>query len=335
MMTIVFAILMFAVLIFIHELGHFSVAKACNVKVNRFALGMGPAIIKKQKGETEYSLRAFPIGGFCEMEGEDEESEDPRAFNNKNNWQKAAILVAGPFMNFLLAFLLMIIVLFTLGSVTTTIDSLSPGYPAEKAGIKSGDTILAIDGTPIENWEDVTAAINASENPTKEVLVERSGEEITITCEAVEEDGRQMLGILPTREKNFIGSIKEAPRATWALTKEMYSILKQLVTGQASAKELSGPVGIVYMVNQTTKEGFLNFLYFMALLSLNLGVINLLPFPALDGGRLVFLVLRKITGNRITDRMEGMVNLVGMMALFGLMLYVTWNDILRFIAPLF
>lgn len=335
MITAILAIVMFAVLIFIHELGHFAAAKACGVKVNRFALGMGPAIFRRQRGETEYSLRIFPIGGFCEMEGEDEDSEDSRAFNKKTAWQKAVILVAGPFMNFLLALVLMIFISFQLGAATTTVAEVMEGSPAQEAGILAGDEILSVNGENIEQWAQVSEAVSSSDREMQQVVVLRDGEELTMESGTMESGDRQILGLTPAVEKNFLVALKNGPSATMSLTKEMYAMLKQLLTGQASAKELSGPVGIIYIVNQTAKDGVMNFLYLLALISLNLAVLNLLPFPALDGGRLVFVLLRKITGKRITDRMEAGVNFAGMIVLLTLMLYVTWNDIQRFIAPLF
>ena len=335
MITAIAAILMFCILIFIHELGHFLAAKACDVKVNRFALGMGPAFFKRQKGETEYSLRILPIGGFCEMEGEDEESEEPRAFSNKKAWQKAVILVAGPAMNFLLALILMIILTYQMGVATTTLDVIIEGSPAQQAGLMQGDELVSVNGNAIEEWTDLTEYINASDTDTQTIVVRRSGQEVTLTCETYEEGGRRMIGVQPAFEKDLAGAFVQGPKATWNLTRDMYGVLKQLFTGQVSTKELSGPVGIVYIVNQTVKTGLLNMIYLMALISLNLGIMNLLPFPALDGGRLVFVIIRKLTGKRVTDEMEAKVNIAGFLVLIALMLYVTWNDIARFIAPLF
>jgi regulator of sigma E protease len=292
MITAIAAILMFCILIFIHELGHFMAAKACDVKVNRFALGMGPAFFKRQKGETEYSLRILPIGGFCEMEGEDAESEEPRAFSNKKAWQKAVILVAGPAMNFLLALILMIILTYQMGVATTTLDVIIEGSPAQQAGLMQGDELVSVNGNAIEEWTDLTEYINASDTDTQTIVVRREGQEVTLTCETYEEGGRRMIGVQPAFEKDLAGAFVQGPKATWNLTRDMYGVLKQLFTGQVSTKELSGPVGIVYIVNQTVKTGLLNMIYLMALISLNLGIMNLLPFPALDGGRLVFVIIR-------------------------------------------
>lgn len=334
-MTIIYAIIMFCLLIFIHELGHFMTAKACGVKVNEFALGMGPAIFKKQKGETLYALRAIPIGGYCAMEGEDEESEDARAFNNKPAWKKAIIVVAGAAMNLILCILFLIIIALYTGTVTTTIDQVTAGSPAEAAGIQSGDKIVAVDQKKTDDWASLVTAIGtAKEEVTLEV--ERDGQNLTLTSELTEaEDGRMVIGIVPVREHNVLTAIKDGTVNTWNMTKMMVDTFRQLFTGDVSVKELSGPVGIVYAVNDTAQYGFVYLLYLTALISLNLAIVNMLPLPALDGGRLLFIIVRKITGKAITDEMEGKVHFIGIMLLFALMIYVTWNDIVRFIVPIF
>lgn len=334
-MTIIYAIIMFCLLIFIHELGHFMAAKASGVKVNEFALGMGPALFKKQKGETLYALRAVPVGGYCAMEGEDEESQDERAFNNKPAWKKAIIVVAGAAMNLVLCvFLMMAISLYT-GTMTTTIDEVSKDGPAAVAGIRSGDTILAIDGKTVEIWSDIIESITAAENRAH-IDVERQGEKLSFTSDlATAEDGRQIIGIVPQREHNVLTAVKGGTVSTWNMTKLMGKTIGQLFTGKVSTKELTGPVGIVYTVNDTAKYGFVYLLYLTALISLNLAIVNMLPLPALDGGRLIFIIVRKITGKSITDEIEGKIHFAGLMLLFALMIYVTWNDILRFIVPIF
>lgn len=334
--TILYAILMFSVLIFVHEFGHFISAKAFGIKVNKFALGMGPVLLKKQKGETEYSLRLFPIGGFCAMEGEDEESDDERAFNNKKAWQKIIVVCAGSVMNLVLAIILMIIVMFYIGSATTTLDEIVADSPAMTAGLQSGDEIIALDGNPVKNWQDVTEFLSSSKEKTVTLTVKRDGQEIRLTSAFTEStDGRQTIGIIPKLVRNPATAVGEGFTATYNMGKMMLNVIRQLFTGDVSIKELSGPVGIVYMTGMTVKAGLVNFVYFMALLSLNLAIINMLPLPALDGGRLLFIVARKITGKAITDDMEGKIHFIGIMLLFGLMIYITWNDIVRFIVPFF
>ena len=336
-MTIIYAILIFCVLIFVHEFGHFIAAKACGVKVNEFSIGMGPAFFKKQKGETLYSLRIFPIGGFCAMEGEDEESNDERAFNRKPAWQRAVVLAAGAFMNLLTAVILMIIIAFWSGQATTVVDEVLDDSPAYEAGLQSGDEIVAVNDSRINDWNDILAAIGGSKADSVELTVERNGRNISVTSaiEYDEEAGRSKVGIKPVVRHNIIESIGTGIKNTGNMTVMMYDIIKELITGGVSAKELSGPVGIVYAVNDTAKAGIIYVVYLSALLSLNLAIMNMLPFPALDGGRLLFLLIRKITGKRVTDEMEGKIHFIGIVLLMVLMVYVTWNDIVKFIVPLF
>ncbi|MEG0919498.1 MAG: RIP metalloprotease RseP [Anaerovoracaceae bacterium] len=336
-MTIVYALIMFCILIFIHELGHFIAAKSCGVKVNEFALGMGPVIVSRQKGETKYSLRAIPIGGFCAMEGEDEESDDHKAFNNKKAWQKTIIVCAGSFMNLILAVILLTIVVYNIGVPTTTVGKVQEDRPAYEAGIRVDDKLVAVNGTPIEEWEDFGKEIAKADPKEKvEIKVNRDGKEIVFNSSIDKgEDGRQIVGVVASSEKDLVKAIKQGPKATINMAKGMYGTLKMLLTGDVGTKELSGPVGIVYLVDKSVEQGMVSFLYFMALISLNLAIVNMLPFPALDGGRLVFIIIRKITGKAITDEMEGKVHMIGMVLLLTLMLYVTWNDIMRFILPIF
>lgn len=336
-MTIIYAIMIFCLLIFVHELGHFIVAKACGVKVNEFAIGMGPAIFKKQKGETLYAVRLFPIGGFCAMEGEDEDSEDDRAFNNKPAWQRALVLTAGSFMNLLTAVVLMIVIAFVVGQATTTVNEVLDDSPAYRAGMMSGDRIVEVDGTAVDEWNDVITYIGESSRDTADIVVERDGAQQTLTAalEYDKESGRNKIGITPEMKHSVAGSVGSGMKNTWNMTVMMYKVIKQLFTGDVSVSELSGPVGIVYAVNQSAKAGVIYVVYLASLLSLNLAIMNMLPFPALDGGRLLFLLIRKITGKRITDAIEGKIHFIGIILLMVLIVYVTWNDIVKFIAPIF
>ena len=336
-MTIIYAILIFCFLIFVHELGHFLVAKACGVQVNEFAIGMGPAIYKKQKGETLYAVRVFPIGGYCAMEGEDEDSENPRAFNNQPAWQRALVLAAGSFMNLLTCVVLLIIIAFWAGQATTTIDQVTADSPAARAGIQSGDTITAIDGKAIQDWDSLIQSIGYSKEDTAQITLLRDGKEETLTTELEynKEQKRNMIGITPVMQHHFFSSFGQGIKNTGRMTVMMYDTLRQLFTGDVSIKELSGPVGIVYAVNETAKSGVMYVIYLAALLSLNLAIINMLPLPALDGGRLLFLLIRKITGKAVTDEMEGRIHFIGIMLLMLLMVYVTFNDVIKFILPIF
>ena len=334
-MTIIYALLIICVLIFFHELGHFMAAKACGVKVNEFAIGMGPKVLKKQKGETLYSVRAFPLGGFCAMEGEDEDSQDERAFNRKSVWKKAIIIVAGAAMNLIIAIILMIAVNYMNGVPTTTISQVEENSPAYTAGIQKGDKILSINDKKINSWDDVQAVKNAVNTRELNIKVQRKDTELNIKTTLKENDRNKIIGIVPVSEKNIVKAIANGPSATWNMAKSMYSGLYSLITGKVSAKELSGPVGIVYLINKGISRGFATVLYLTSLISLNLAIINMLPLPALDGGRLLMVIIRRLTGRAISSKVEGVIHAVGLGLLLLLTIYVTWNDIVRFIVPIF
>ena len=330
MKTAILAIILFCVMIFPHELGHYIAAKRLGVKVNEFAFGMGPVIWKKQKGETLHSIRLFPIGGFCSMEGEDEDSDEPRAFNNKKPWQKIVILAAGSFMNVICAILIMSIVVGVLGFTTTTIDSVTQESPAAKAGLQAGDEITAIDGQQIREWTDVSSAIGSAQGSPIEMTVERDGKirDFEVTPEAGE-DGSYIIGIMSRVSHNPFRAVVEGARSTWNITVSMFRTLGQLFTGQLGTDSLSGPVGMVQMVSQTSQYGLWYFGFLTALICINLAIINMLPLPALDGGRIIFVLISVITGRPVSQKVEGTVHFVGIMLLFGLMIYVTFNDITR------
>lgn len=333
-MTIIYALIMFCILVLVHEGGHFIAAKSVGVKVNEFAVGMGPLLWHTQKGETQYSIRLFPIGGFCAMEGEDDDSEDERSFGKQPAWAKAVILAAGPFMNLLLTVIVLTGIVIYMGMPTTTIGEFSDVSPAREAGLQAGDKLIAIEDQGIRKWSDVAEAIAVSDDDLINVVVEReNGEAESVDIQAVEEEGtgRMILGIMPEVSRNPFLAAKRGVESTWNMTVMMVDVIGQLLTGEVSAKELTGPIGITVVVSDTVKYGFVYVANLAALISLNLAIMNMLPFPALDGGRLLFLVIRKVTGRAITDEMEAKVHFVGIMLLFALMIYVTWQDIGRFI----
>lgn len=330
-MTAIYAIILFVLLIFPHELGHFVVAKAVGVKVNEFAFGMGPALFQKQGKETLYSIRLIPIGGYCAMEGENEESENPRAFNNKPGWAKISVLVAGAGMNVLIAVVVLSIVMGISGSATTTIAEVQKDSPAYTAGIQAGDEIIAVDDHKIKEWSDLTGYIGTSDKTVETTLL-RHGETITVKVKPEPaEDGRYIIGITAEVSHNPIAAIENGLKSTWNMTLVMVESLRMLVTGDVPASEIAGPVGIVTMVSDTTTYGWYYFASLVALMSINLAMINLLPLPALDGGRILFVIIRKVTGKMITDDLEGRIHTIGMMLLFALMIFATWNDIVRLI----
>lgn len=331
-MMIIYAVLIFCLLIFVHELGHFITAKAAGIRVNEFALGMGPQLFHFKKGETEYSLRALPIGGYCKMEGEDEESADADAFNNKPFPAKALVVVAGSAMNLLLAILILSAVILSYGIPTSTIKDLSPDLPAVKAGLLPGDKIVQINDRKIREWNDITDTIENSRGSTLKVTVDRGGEIRSFNIGVAQsEDGRRIIGIMPAYSKDPGKALVYGTQSTIDMGVKMIQIIGQLITGEVSTRNLTGPVGIVYMVGDTVKMGWIYLAQLTALISLNLAIVNMLPFPALDGGRLLFLVIRFFTGKTISDETEGKIHFIGLMLLFGLMLYITVQDIGRFI----
>ena len=331
-MMIVYAIIIFCLLIFVHELGHFITAKAVGIRVNEFSLGMGPLLFHFTKGETEYSLRAFPIGGYCKMEGEDEESNDASAFNNKSLPAKALVVIAGSAMNLILAIVILSIVLFIAGMPTNTIKELSPDLPAVESGLLPGDKIIQIEDKRINEWNDITDTIGESKANTLTIVAERDGERLSFEIDVVKsEDGRRVIGIVPDYTNDPGKAVVYGVQSTFEMGVKMVEIIGQLIIGEVSTKNLTGPVGIVYMVGDTAKLGWIYLAQLTALISLNLAIVNMLPFPALDGGRLLFMIIRVFTGKTISDETEGKIHFVGLMLLFGLMIYITFQDVGRFI----
>ncbi len=330
MLTAIYAIFVFCLIIFVHEFGHFAAAKACGIRVNEFALGMGPRLIHYSGKETEFSLRLLPIGGYNKIEGEDEDSDDPRAFNNASVWKRILVVVAGAVMNFITCILILIIVYGTVGFASTTIGEVIEGLPAAEAGLEAGDTILSIDGKEIGVWTDVQT-YTQSGNDTITVVVDRNGETLTLNVPLVTEDGRKVMGIRSMIKHDAGLAIKEGFTGTWSMAKDMYAFVARLFTGRGSLDDVGGPVAIVSVISEQAKTGFLNVLYLTAIISLNLGIINLLPLPALDGGRLVFLIINLITGKRVSTKVEATVHGVGMLLLLAFMAFILVKDVLRLV----
>lgn len=338
--SIIVAILIFSFIIIFHELGHFSLAKAFDVRVNEFTLGLGPTIFSVQGKETKFCLNLLPFGGSCVMEGEDEESDDARAFNKKPLWQKALIVFAGPFFNFILAFLLSLIFIGAMGYDKPLVEDVMDGYPAEEAGLMAGDEIRSINNFSIHFYNEVTVYTFFHTGQTLDVEYERDGEihHATITPKYNEESGRYLLGIQgnTTREKgNFITVAKYS---LYEIRYQIYVALqsiKMLLTGQIGVQDMSGPVGIVKTFSDSYTEAsqygaFITVMQMISiaiLLTANLGVMNLLPFPALDGGRLVLFFVEAVTRKKIDERIEGGINFVGFALLMMLMVVVMISDI--------
>lgn len=339
-MNIIIAIILFSLIILFHELGHFLLAKINGVQVNEFCLGLGPTIIGFHKGETFYSLKLLPFGGACMMEGEDEESDSGRAFGKKSVWQRFSIVFAGPLFNFVLAWILSLIILGVAGIDDPTILQTIPDSPAAEAGIVGGDTIIKLDRKPIHFYREISVYTYFHSGETINVTWEHDGERHTaeVTPAYDEESGRYLFGF-----QGSVGRVKSGPlrviRYSFYEVKYWISTtlqsLGKLVTGQLHMNDLSGPVGIVKTIGDTYTESksdgmlyvFLNMINMAILLSANLGVMNLLPLPALDGGRLVFFIIEAIRGKRLDPQKEGMVHYVGLIVLMVLMVVVMGNDI--------
>ncbi len=354
MVYILIAILIFGILIGLHEFGHFAVAKACGVKVNEFSIGMGPLLFQRTKGETDYSLRLLPIGGYCAMEGEDEESTDTRALNRQPFWKQFLIFVAGAAMNFLTGFVILLCLYAGAAAfITTDIVALNDGFPNKgENGIMEGDTIYSINGERIYLFNDVDTILQfKSRGDTMEMVVVRNGEKLTRTLQKqtyTDENGKEY------RAFGFsFGSVVEATpllklKYAWYNALDYVRLvrlsLQMLLTGAAGVKDLSGPVGIVSTISEIgqeteAQEGFgaalENILYFGAMIAVNLAVMNLLPLPALDGGKVLVLVVDAaamlLFRKKIPQKFETVINAAGLVLLLGLMLFVTFNDVVKLV----
>lgn len=326
--NIIIAMLIFGIVVAVHEFGHFFVAKLNKITVHEFAIGMGPVIFQKEKNGTNYSLRAIPMGGFVAMEGEDEESDDPNAFCQKNPLQKMAVVFAGPFMNFVLT-IVTFILLFTLSGVPVNkVGNIIENSPASKSELKVGDEIKSINGTNIKSWNDIPTTIAATKGDvTLQVIRDGQVKEIVITPE--EKNGRRTVGIYPMYEKNFSSSISQAFSQTYSVSLSMLDFIKKLFTGKVDFNYVSGPVGIVKEMGSSVNSGLATVINYIAFISLNLGIMNLLPIPALDGFRLLTSFVELITRKKLNKKMEYIVNAAGMVFLIGIMLLVTYKDLIK------
>jgi len=417
MSTVIAFIVIFGALVFFHELGHFIFAKRAGILCREFAIGMGPKVFSHKKGETLYTIRLLPIGGYVRMAGEDAEAveikpgyriglltgpdgkvekiilnnkdkypdarivevehadlernlvikgypedeeetlrvflvnEDAvtvengaenqiapynRQFGSKTLWQRTLAIFAGPMMNFVLAFFVFLILALVQGvpSNEPKLGKITPDGAALEAGLKEGDVVQSISGTEISSWTDVVEIIR--KNPDKEVdfIVTRNGkeQEISVTPQAREAEGEKIgiIGVYSPVEKSPLQALSYGFKETVFWTKEIFVMLGKLVTGQFSINMLSGPVGIYVSTDTVAKSGVYYLMKWAAILSINLGIMNLLPFPALDGGRLMFFAVEAVRGKPVDKQKEGMVHFIGFALLMLLMLVVTWNDIQRF-----
>ena len=350
MLYIILALILFGILIAVHEFGHFAAAKFFGVQVNEFSIGMGPALFKKQKGETLYSLRLFPVGGYCAMEGEDEEesSDNPRALGNTAGWKQAVILVAGAFMNFVTGLLIVLLLYAGAAGFKAPIYA-GPleGYGTESCGLQEGDRFLSVDGHAILVYSNVSLYLSRAGDDV-DFVVERGGEKLELNGVHIPYQERTDGEGNYTRLRGIsIGYEVDPPTVgnkllyAWNTAVDYVRLvwisLGDLITGAVGLRDLSGPVGIVSAVDSVYQAAapsgiaavVLNMLNFGVLVTANLGIMNLLPIPALDGGRLVFLIIEAVRRKRVPPEKEGMVHFAGFAVLMVLMVVVMFNDIVK------
>ena len=340
-MSIILALFIFSLIIIIHELGHFLLAKYNGVTVLEFSLGMGPRILSTVKGGTRYSWKLLPFGGSCAMLGEDEATTEEGSFGSKSVWARISVIAAGPIFNFILAFLLSLFIIGSIGYDAPVISYVGEGTPASEAGIQVGDRILKMNGQKIHVAREITGyTLYHPNEETITVTWEHEGEKKTadITMRMDEEARRKLMGISVSGIRTKLDPVEVLKYSAYEVKYWIATTidgLKLLVSGKLGLNDMSGPVGVVNMIGSTYEEsksdgGFyvwLNMLNISILLTANLGVMNLLPLPALDGGRLVFLFLEAIRRKRIDPEKEGMVHMIGLLALMLLMVVIMFNDV--------
>lgn len=347
-MSIFFAILLFSFLIFVHELGHFVTAKLSGVQVNEFALFMGPAIFKKKVGETLYSIRCIPFGGYCAMEGEDADTENPRSFQKAAWWKRLIILVAGSAMNFIAGVLIFTIIFLPAKQVISPVisDFTDCCVFHNEDGLHIGDEFLEIDGEPVYLQGDVNLLMTVSTKNVHDVVVLRDGKRVSlhgvlVPHACVDEKGQPIthygFAYGAVKVLDFSGRLDYIWKNVLNTVRNVRLSLQMLLSGQAGLKDMSGPVGIVQMMSESAEQSentvtaILNMLYFGGFIAINLAVMNLLPIPALDGGRVVCLLIttavEKITRKKIDPKYEGYFHAAGMLLLLGLMGFIMFKDI--------
>ena len=340
-MGIILALLLFSFIVFFHEFGHFLLAKLNGIDVYEFAIGMGPAIFSKEYKGTKYAIRILPIGGYCAMGEDDEVSDSPGNFNNKSVWARISVIAAGAVFNFILAFIMSVIIIGMTGYDSPVIGEVDAGFPAAEAGLLPGDKIIKMNDEKIKIFREITMYNQFHQGETTEIVYLRDGEKYTATVTPMmdEELGYARFGFTSAgyQKPTLLKAVQYGAYEVGFWIETTLDSLKMLVTRKVGMNELSGPVGIVDVVGdtyeQTKSYGFLtvfaNMLSLAILLSANLGVMNLLPLPALDGGRLVFLFVEAIRGKRVPPEKEGYVHALGMVLLLALMVFVLYNDIVR------
>lgn len=347
MATVILFLLIFGVVVISHEFGHFLIGKRNGIRVVEFAIGMGPTLFSFTKGETKYSLKLLPIGGACMFDGEDgvaaeDGVQDEHSFLSANVWARIATVFAGPLFNFLLAFVFSLIIVAFTGTDRPIVQQFMEDSAAEEAGLQVGDEIVNINGERIHLYREVSLISALNKGQTMDIVVKRNGEkqEITLVPKYSEEDGRYYIGLVGAGEYMKCNPVQVFQYGWYEVkywVKATYKSLLMLLQGQATKDDVSGPIGIAQFVGDTYEEvkpyGISSVIFTMMniviLLSVNLGIMNLLPLPALDGGRLVFMFIEVIRGKPVSPEKEGMVHFAGLVVFMILMVFIMYNDIAR------
>lgn len=343
-MTILIFILVLSTIVFVHEFGHFIFAKLMGVYVYEFAIGMGPKLFGFKGNETEYCLRLIPIGGFCSLAGEEVDEATikvpkNRRLQDKKPWQRFLIMFFGPGFNFIFAMLVLFFIALFNGytDYEPLIGSIEKGFPAYEAGLEKGDKVLEVNDKKIKTTDDLTIYLTIS-NKKKETSItveKKDGSKKTylVKPKKIEEDGETSykygIGMNTKKKYGFVNSIKYTFIKTNSLFRQMFITLGSLFTGGVKVNQLSGPIGIYSIVGAQSKQGFASILYLMAFLSINVGFINLVPLPAFDGGHILFIIIEKIKGSPVSTKTENMIHTIGLFLLMLLMVYITFNDIIK------
>lgn len=339
-------------MIAIHEFGHFITAKLLGIRVNEFAIGMGPVLWRRTRGETQYSLRAFPVGGFCAMEGEDEDTGDTRAFSIQPAWKKIIVLCAGSFMNFLMGFVIVLALYIGVSQVQVpVITQLADGFQLQgESGLMVGDEILSVDGHGIWVYEDVITFLSRNDGNGMDLVVRRNGEKIVLNDLPMERFEYEFQGhtaygfgliFEQTESLSILGRVRLAAAQTFNFVRTVWISLGDLVTGRVGVDQMSGVIGVVDVVSEVGSRadsilvGVQDVFYIMALIAVNLAVMNMLPIPALDGGRVLFVLLNGISyvlfRRHIPQRLEGSIHAVALVMLLVVMVLVAFQDVWKII----
>ncbi len=332
-MTIVIALIIFMLVVLLHEFGHFIVAKKSGIKVNEFSVGMGPALFQRKKGETVYSLRVLPLGGYCAMEGEDEESPDPASYDLASPSRRFFTILAGPLMNLLVAYVCFALFLGINGKPIAKVANFSEDSPLLAAGAKIGDEVTALNGDNVENYDDMINQLQKKGKDPLKVTIYRvengQGKSIDLELKASENGGKYFLGFYADRESDFLYAIVGGFTTLVENFKLLFVIIGRLITGKLSMGAVSGPIGVVKMIGDAANQSFAYLVFLTGYISLNLGFFNLLPIPALDGSKLIFIAIEKIRGKAIKKETESKITMAGFAFLMGILVLVSIKDVVK------